>query len=88
MSLAERLSEAPRNSRGVCRISWVLDQLSNKDKAALLAAMAVPVGDPDRIASTDIGQALRAEGFDVHNKTIETHRKGACSCESGRAAEA
>lgn len=69
-------------------MGWVMDQLSLTDRQALLAALAVPVGDPERIANTDIGDALRAEGFDIHNKTIETHRKGACSCDAGRPAQA
>jgi hypothetical protein len=68
-------------------MGWVMDQLSPEDRQALQTALVVPMGDPDRIANTDIGDALRAEGFDIHNKTIETHRKGACSCEFGRAAD-
>jgi len=62
----------------------VLEQLSDAERAALTAALITEIGNPDRIASTDIGEALRAEGYDVHNKTVETHRKGACNCEPAK----
>lgn len=85
MSLAERLDEAPRASRGnVCRMSFILASLNEQDRRALQAALAVPVGDPDRIANNAIADALREEGYDVHSKTVETHRKGACRCEPGK----
>ena len=85
MSLADRLADAPRASRGhVCRMSFILAALSDTDRQALQAALAVPVGDPDRIANTAIADALREEGYDVHSKTVETHRKGACRCEPGK----
>ena len=84
MSLADRLADAPRHSRGnVCRMSFVLEQLNDDDRRALLAALAVPVGHPDRISNTAIAEALGQEGYDVHSKTVETHRKGACRCEPG-----
>lgn len=85
MTLADRLDQAPRRSRGTsCRLGWVLEQLSDAERAALNAALITEIGNPDRIASTDIGEALRAEGYDVHNKTVETHRKGACNCEPAK----
>jgi hypothetical protein len=30
---------------------------------------------------------LQQEGFEIHLKTVETHRKGGCSCEHPRAPE-
>ena len=85
MSLADRLAAAPRQSRGnVCRMSFVLEQLSDDDRQVLQQALAVPIGDPDRISNTAIAEALGQEGYDVHSKTVETHRKGACRCEPGR----
>ena len=83
MSLAERLESAPRTSRGmVCRVFAVLAELGPKDRDALVAALAVPVGDLNRISSREISEALKSEGFEVHSKTIETHRRGGCRCES------
>lgn len=82
MSLADRLADAPRKSRGqVCRMSFVLDQLNDADRQALLAALALPIGDPDRISNSAIAEALGQEGYNVHSKTVENHRRGMCNCE-------
>ena len=84
MSLADRLSAATPSSRGkVCRMTWVLSELSEADASALNAAMAVPVGHPDRLSSVAIADALTEEGFKVHSKTVENHRRGVCSCDPG-----
>jgi hypothetical protein len=84
MSLADRLSAATPTSKGkVCRISWVRSELSEADAAALNAAMAVPVGHPERLSSVAIADALAEEGFKVHSKTVENHRRGVCSCDLG-----
>ena len=84
MSLADRLSAATPTSKGkVCRISWVLSELSEADAAALNAAMALPVGHPERLSSIAIADALTEEGFKVHTKTVENHRRGVCNCEPG-----
>lgn len=86
MSLSKRLSAAPRTSRGVpgCRMGWIVEQLSDDDAAALSAALFAAMGDPDRLSSAVITEALQAEGYTVHSKTVENHRKGVCRCESGR----
>lgn len=85
MSLADRLADAPRHSRGnVCRMSFVLEQLNDDDRQALLAALAVPIGNPDRISNNAIAEALGQEGHNVHSKTVENHRRGVCNCEPGR----
>lgn len=82
MSLADRLADAPRQSRGnVCRMSFVLEQLNDDDRQALLAALALPIGDPERISNSAIAEALGQEGYNVHSKTVETHRRGMCNCE-------
>lgn len=86
MTLADRLSQAPRTSRGVpgCRVGWILDNLSDTDAQALTAALSAPMGDPDRLSSTVIAGILGAEGYTVHSKTVENHRRGVCRCEPGR----
>ena len=90
MSLAERLSAAPPTSKGVpgCRVGWIVQQLDDDDAAALNAALVVPMGDPERLSSASIAKALADEGFEVHNKTVQNHRKGLCRCEPGRAPDA
>ena len=86
MTLAERLSAAPPTSKGVpgCRVGWIVQQLDDDDAAALNAALVVPMGDPTRLSSAVIAQALADEGFQVHGKTVENHRKGACRCEPAK----
>lgn len=82
MTVAERLEGLkPARRGGPCRMSVVLAELSVKDRAALLAALAVPVGDPVRLSNQQLADVLTSEGFRVHAKTVETHRKGGCSCE-------
>jgi Zn-dependent oligopeptidase len=51
-------------------------------------AMAVPKGDPARLSANQIATILREEGHDIHHKSVEVHRKGACRCEPGRAPDA
>lgn len=65
-------------------MSFILAALNEHDRQALQAALTVPVGDPDRIANTAIADALREEGYDVHSKTVENHRRGVCNCEPGK----
>lgn len=66
----------------------ILEGLAPGDAAALTAALQMPKGHPERLSANAIADALRAEGYPLHMKSIETHRKGACRCfkhESGRA---
>ena len=69
-------------------MSWIISQLPDDDVAALNAAMALPVGHPDRLSSVAISTALTEEGFQVHSKTVENHRRGVCSCDPGRTSDA
>lgn len=62
-------------------MSFVLEQLNDDDRQALLAALALPIGDPERISNSAIAEALGQEGYNVHSKTVETHRRGMCNCE-------
>lgn len=80
MSLLDRFEAAPRTSRGLCRIKWILDNLNMEDQQALMDVLSVNVGDPDRLSSPVIVEILRDEGFNVHVKTVDNHRKGVCAC--------
>lgn len=89
MSLAERLTATSPAQHGLpCPVAKLLDDLPAPDAQALRDAMEIPKGDPLRLSANAIAQALRDEGYPLHMKSIETHRKGACRCfkhESGRA---
>lgn len=85
MTLADTLANTkPSRTGKPCAIELIMAGLSDRDAEALKAAMAVPKGDPARLSSEKIAEALRSEGYTVRMKTIENHRKGACRCESGR----
>ncbi len=81
MTLAERLEVAQPAQRGLpCRLATILNSLSEDDAHALRAALAVPKRDPLRLSSARIAEELRLEGYDLHYKSVETHRKRACRC--------
>lgn len=85
MTLSDRLDSAKPSVRGTpCRIAVIMDALSDRDRDALVAALSVPKGDPARLSNVKIAEALKSEGYGIHYKSVETHRKGACRCESGR----
>lgn len=85
MTLAKRLAAAePLRTGKPCGVGRVLASLSKEDAEALKAAMAIPKGDPQRLSSNQIANILREEGHDIHHKSVEVHRKGACRCEPGR----
>lgn len=89
MSLAKRLAATSPAQHGLpCGVARVLADLAAPDAQALRDAMEIPKGHPLRLSANKIAQALRDEGYPLHMKSIETHRKGACRCfkhESGRA---
>jgi hypothetical protein len=81
MTLAERLGDARPAQRGLpCRTAVILADLDADDAHALRAALDIPKGDPRRLSSHLIASMLRLEGYDIHYKSIETHRKHGCRC--------
>lgn len=81
MSVADRLGSALPSRHGLpCRIAVILDGLPDGDRRVLLDVLAVPKGDRSRLSSQTIASALTEEGFPVHVKSVENHRKGACRC--------
>ena len=82
MTLADRLEGLDPSRHGKpCSLGSLLARLPDGDRVALLAALSVPKDDPRRLSNRQISEALKSEGFDIHTKTVETHRKGACRCE-------
>jgi hypothetical protein len=81
MTLAERLGDARPAQRGLpCRTAVILADLDADDAHALRAAMEIPKGDLRRLSSHLIASMLRLEGYDIHYKSIEIHRKHGCRC--------
>jgi hypothetical protein len=56
-----------------CQVCLLLDTLTGEDLAELQDALADPA-----VAHSQIGRALRAEGYKVLNNTISRHRKSEC----------
>lgn len=82
MSLSERLAAASGVKKRFCKIGVILSgtQLKDEDKKILSNYLDTPEGTPGRIANTAIAAALRAEGFDVSNSSVDRHRNGDCAC--------
>lgn len=85
MTIEERLQSAPRKALNGCSLGKILDVLDVKDRQALETALLVPRESDDRISNAEIARILQDEGFDVRAKTVETHRRGGCSCGTPRA---
>lgn len=82
MSVADRLANAKPSRTGFpCGVGVLLRTLPKADVVALTEALAVPVGDPRRLASRTIAEALRAEGYDIGDRAVANHRGGACRCD-------
>lgn len=83
MSLADSLKSAkPYKTSRPCAVRKVLDSVSARDAAALVAALAIGKGAPGRLSNQQLSDILKSEGHEVSMKVIEIHRKGACSCGS------
>lgn len=82
MSLSERLATASVVRKRLCKIGVILSgtQLTDEDKKVLSDYLDTPEGTPGRLANTAIAAALRAEGFDVSNSSIDRHRNLDCAC--------
>jgi hypothetical protein len=83
MSLAEKLQRTTPTGAGLpCKIGSLLQgtQLSAEDKAKLAEVLEVPYGSPGRLPNTAIAAALREEGFDVGDASVNKHRGGTCRC--------
>jgi hypothetical protein len=85
MSLSDRLNESTKTQPKFCKIGAVLSstQLSAEDKVTLGQFIDVPEGTPGRLTNAAIASALRAEGFDISNSSMDRHRGGQCACRGG-----
>jgi hypothetical protein len=85
VSLSERLTAAKPAQRGLpCRMALILDDLAPDDAQALQVALDTPIGNPERLSAMTLAAMLTLEGYEIHYKSVETHRKGACRCGTSR----
>jgi hypothetical protein len=82
VSLADNLNAAkPYKTSRPCGVARLIEDVSAKDAAALVAALAIRRGEPGRLSNQQLSDILKTEGHSVSMRVLETHRKGACSCD-------
>lgn len=82
MSLSDRLNESTKVQPRFCKVGSILEgsQVSDEDKEVLREYLDTEEGSPGRLTNAAIAAALRAEGFDISNSSVDRHRSGQCSC--------
>jgi hypothetical protein len=85
MSLSDRLNESTKSQPRFCKVGAILEgtQVSDADKAVLSQFLDTPEGTPGRLTNAAIAAALRAEGFDISNSSVDRHRGDQCACRGG-----
>lgn len=71
--MLEDLTPMPRDRR--CKVTRIMDQLSEKDREILQATFS----DPNWNMSA-LSKALRSKGIIVVADTLRSHQRGACAC--------
>lgn len=66
-----------------CPVATIVAQLDQADRKALLNALEIPSGHPERVSSAELARMLTEEGYGVHFKGIERHRNRVCRCFTG-----
>lgn len=84
MSLSERLEKVASSNRpGLpCRLGSLLQSkdLAKDEKAYLEKILEVKLGEPTRVPTTAIAEALRQEGYDIGIAAVQRHRRKECRC--------
>ncbi len=87
MSLQDRLNEVASASTAkkskLCKVGLFFEpdsKLPKEDQDVLFAAIETPTGTPGRISTVGIVYALRTEGYEISNASMDRHRAKKCSC--------
>lgn len=84
MSLSERLEKVASSNRpGLpCRLGSLLQgkELAKNEKEYLEKILDVKLGEPTRVPTTAIAEALRQEGYDIGIAAVQRHRRKECRC--------
>jgi hypothetical protein len=76
MSLRDSLANVQHVRKGpTCSMKNIIDSLSKEDADALAEALANP-----NVTGRAITEALRAEGHDTRDHSVNRHRRGLCQC--------
>ena len=76
MDFAEALAREMVASQKPCKVTKILNVMSDEDSAAVRAALA----NPD-VQTTAILRALNTTGHKVGSSTLSRHRRGGCTCD-------
>lgn len=84
MALIERIEGSISVNRpGLpCRLGSLLrgSDLEPKEKKYLEDILDVPLGDPTRVPTTAIAEALKQEGYAIGASAVQRHRRKECRC--------
>jgi hypothetical protein len=83
MSLLEKLNDPTITGvKTYCKVGQILEEssLSEKDKQTLIYYLDMTINNPNRLTNTAIARALRSEGFDISNSSVDRHRSKQCPC--------
>lgn len=84
MSLSDRLQEAASSNRpGLpCRLGSLMrgDELPKNEKEYLEKILDVELGDPKRVPTTAVAEALKQEGYIISVAAVQRHRRKQCRC--------
>jgi len=76
MSITDKLASAVPNRAGKgCGMCFLLEQLNDQDKQAIISAMSVPSNDQQRITDKQIADILKSEGYDISHNSVYRHRQ-------------
>lgn len=76
MSLRQSLANVQDVKKGpTCSLKKIIDELSPEDAEALAEALASP-----HITGRAIADALRAEGYNCRDHSVNRHRRALCQC--------
>lgn len=71
--MLENLTPMPRDRR--CKVTRIMEQLSEADREILKAAFTDPQWN-----MTSLSKALRSKGISVVPDTLRSHQRGSCAC--------
>ncbi len=76
VGLLDDIAKESRPAPVSCSVALVLADLADPERAELEAALA----DQVAYTHTAITRVLKRRGYDMHDKRVAAHRKGACVC--------
>jgi len=87
MALQDRLNEVADRVKArkpkFCKVGQFFEpgsKMPQEDQDVLFSAIETPLGTPNRISTVGLVYALRTEGYEISNASMDRHRSKKCSC--------